>query len=611
MRTVPLIALLVALIATKASAQTISEETGNVNPFSRSIRLAAEDGPTWFPKVTAASPEGALIIASGDFQNSDVTIVVENSRLNELKPRIRALVNDLGRPQTYIRVRRGRKVGSFDLEFNPYIIQKGNTSSSEIPLGTIVQALKPDLPQPLGVVIVTRTSKATFRGTPIDKVELLSPTEIGSYDVVQFTAERHWYGLVAISFLGLLILSACGIVLKTAFKTKSPDTVSLPASPQSLTEAQARYDSLQKKKPFQILQILPLLMIIAIPVSRPALQDGFMWVPDGVLKWLIWPLVLIPGFTVIKVYKARKKAKPAAAPPPTSLRYAKYFLIPFVFLLAVMQIKIMAPQWLYWIPPAIFRWLILTLAFAPILIAVIAFLIGSKKTRTRLQPGDVDYDGAVELANKANVKVRRVFVLNEIARVNAFASLFGTIGLTQGARDKLTDGERRCVIAHEIGHHKGRHVPLLILFGFVVMGVMIAVSTWFQASAPVSVRFLSAVLDSPVVFLLVVTLARAPLQRKAEFAADTFALESIGSFEEVATALAKVHLYNASPHTLTKFHESISSHPSLIRRLTALRDVATKMGISTPDDAVQKIIDSTILVSAPPVDAAGLAPTGA
>jgi Zn-dependent protease with chaperone function len=66
---------------------------------------------------------------------------------------------------------------------------------------------------------------------------------------------------------------------------------------------------------------------------------------------------------------------------------------------------------------------------------------------------------AEELGNQAGVRVRRVVVKDEDQFVNAFATFFGTIGITRALRDQLPEAEIRAILAHEVGHLKARDVP--------------------------------------------------------------------------------------------------------------------------------------------------------
>ena len=111
--------LLVCLfgLTTSLLAQVMNEEMGNANPFISVVRKASNDFPGAFPVLSADEPDGSLVVASGDFHNSDISIIVEKNLLDGLKPKVMDLLARLGLKKTYVRVRRGRVIGSFDLEF--------------------------------------------------------------------------------------------------------------------------------------------------------------------------------------------------------------------------------------------------------------------------------------------------------------------------------------------------------------------------------------------------------------------------------------------------------------------------------------------------------------
>lgn len=597
------LALAVALMIAAASSygQRIVEDNGASNPFASAIRKASAEFPGAFPVMTSNEPEGSLVVASGDFHNSDITILVVNSRLDGLKPKVLSLLSKLNLPDTYVRVRRGRVVGSFDLEFNAYIGQIGNHSHSSIPLGAVVKEVQAwGMPKPFGVAVRgSKTSRVVFRGETIETIKLLSPKDVPIDSTVEVDSDRHWYGLLAMLFFGGMIFGVFGWASWQAVKAPPKVEATVIPPPRTLIESQARYEQLALKKSSRFIFLLPLAVFGMITFMRPAMEDGFQWLPVGFDRFIPWLIVLIfVQFAVIQVVRRIRKIPSPKDPGQDlgSFKAIRWMFIPILALMVLMQIQLFEPQWLYGIPRPVLSWGVRIIGFCPLPILLIVMLVRAKKTTMKLGPGDCDYDAAVELGKKGGVKIRRVIVLKEAKNTNAFANLFGTIGLTQGLRDKLTAKERRCIISHELGHVKGAHVPLLVLFSFVIWAGVFGFLMWVDesnVSGPLAT--VARIVSSPIVFIPFIFLVRSPFQRKAEFAADKFALETVGSFTEVATALAKVHLYNASPHTLKRFHESIASHPSLVKRLNSLRNTAIEMGIAVPADEIENLI-STLTV---------------
>ena len=427
------------------------------------------------------------------------------------------------------------------------------------------------------------------------------PKDVAYDDTVEVNVDRHWYGLV----IGLLfsggvlfaIASVAWLVIKSILNPDGNVKLSVPPKPKTLLEAQAQYEKLNSKKAMRLVPFLPMVFIGTIVLFRSGIEDASKWLPGGsteVLPWLMVPIGILALISAIVRRKRRGSAEPT--PAEKAMRPLRYAMIPLLFMVVFMMVQLQAPNLLYRFPPEVIRWLIICIIPSPLIILLLTSFKKGKKTTEKLGPGDIDYDAAAELAKRAQLKMRRLIVLKESEVTNAYARIDGTVVLTKGARDSLTDQDRRCVIAHELGHLKGRHVPFLMVISFIFWGVLIGAEIWIRNSKlPPAIVDGSWILTSPVLFLPLLLVIRSPFQRKAEFAADKFALEAIGNFTDVAVALAKVHLYNASPHTFTKFHEPIASHPSLVKRLNALRDVALQMGMDVPVDAVQSIIESVTI----------------
>jgi len=588
---------LVLTIASSAFGQQFVEEDDPPTTIAASIRTAAEDKPGPFPALSAATPEGSLLVASGSFHDSDVVILVEKSHIESLKPKVLDLLASLNLRNTIIRIRRGRVIGELDMEFNSYMDIHGNNSHATLPLGQIVDRVRRwGLPEPFGVVIEgSKYAEVRYKRESIQTLKLLWPNEVGANDKVDYTIERHWYGLLAACLMGGFLLGAVGLVWVLAFKIPNPAIQSGKSKPKTLGEAQALYDQKSKKRGAQYAPFVPIVFVSLIIFGRPWMHDAENWIPTTAFNHSM-PLIFIGIFLPTIVGLVVRKIRKVPSPPTETagaLRFLPYMMIPLLILIAIMQIRLFAPKWLYGIPTPILQWIIRIVGFAPIPVMVVALILSARKSTQNLAPGDEDYDAAHEMASRAGIRIRKVVVLKGVKSANAFARLFGSIGLTQGARDRLTAQERRCVIAHELGHIKGQHVGQLVLFSLAVWVAVIGMDYWAtHAKLPPAFSWIVPLAGSPMLLLPLLIVARSPLQRKAEFAADRFALESIGSFTQVATALAKIHLLNASPHTFTKLHESIASHPSLVNRLNSLRATAVEMGMTVSPYEVDRIISS-------------------
>lgn len=207
--------------------------------------------------------------------------------------------------------------------------------------------------------------------------------------------------------------------------------------------------------------------------------------------------------------------------------------------------------------------------------AALVGLAGRHANHQELGPEDPWRQMVEEVAEQAGVRVRHVVRVRS-ASVNAYASLLGTVGLTSALLRKMEPNEVRAVIAHEIGHHKHGHVRRGFTLSLLLLAVFLP-AWWFGTNAlkphvsevaytPLRGPLIGTFL-SPIPFSLV--LGRG--QRKREEEADRFAAQTTGDPELVIRTLVKLHTLNASPHQLKRADEVISSHPSLARRIAALR----------------------------------------
>jgi STE24 endopeptidase len=169
---------------------------------------------------------------------------------------------------------------------------------------------------------------------------------------------------------------------------------------------------------------------------------------------------------------------------------------------------------------------------------------------------------------------------------NAFFTGFGRfrkIVLFDTLVNQLTPEELEAVLAHEIGHHRRRHIPqrlawatVVSLGGFGLIGWLTGQETFlgafgFPPGAGVApAMLLLALLGGTVTFWFT------PLgnvwSRRHEFEADRYAREAVGSAEPLIGALRKLsekNLSNLTPHPwYSGFHYS---HPTLLEREKALR----------------------------------------
>ncbi len=169
------------------------------------------------------------------------------------------------------------------------------------------------------------------------------------------------------------------------------------------------------------------------------------------------------------------------------------------------------------------------------------------------------------------------------SKANAFLSGFGKnkrIALFDTLIEKHSSAELEAILAHEIGHHKCRHVPKQLIVGLLETGLLFFLlhaalqspgffAAFGVAGQPLGLGLvLFSILYSPA--SLVLGLISSASSRKHEFEADAFAKTACGS-EPLIEGLKKLsldHLSHPNPHSLTVWLHY--SHPPIGQRLAAL-----------------------------------------
>ena len=169
---------------------------------------------------------------------------------------------------------------------------------------------------------------------------------------------------------------------------------------------------------------------------------------------------------------------------------------------------------------------------------------------------------------------------------NAYLSGFGAkkrIALFDTLIEKHSVGELVSVIAHEVGHHKKKHVLKGTILSILHSGVLLFLLSRFvenralfdafqmeQTSIYAGIVFFSILYYAPIELVLSIGLNY--MSRKHEYEADAFAAETIASPEPLISGLKNLsvsNLGNLTPHSLTVFLNY--SHPPVLQRIAALR----------------------------------------
>ena len=131
-------------------------------------------------------------------------------------------------------------------------------------------------------------------------------------------------------------------------------------------------------------------------------------------------------------------------------------------------------------------------------------------------------------------------------------------------------------MAHELAHHKMRHIAQMLLFGFIssAAGFFLFSQLAESFDQQFHIKLLTDARNLPLLafIFLLFGLILMPLQnsfsRKLERDADRFALQSTQSKQSFVSLLQKLsrqNLSDISPHPLIEFF--LYDHPSIAKRL--------------------------------------------
>lgn len=173
-------------------------------------------------------------------------------------------------------------------------------------------------------------------------------------------------------------------------------------------------------------------------------------------------------------------------------------------------------------------------------------------------------------------------------RANAFFTGFGRfrrIVFFDTLTDKLATEEIVAVLAHEMGHYKLKHIPVMMVLSIAQMGIMFLILSQFLGNqglfAAFGMEHLSTYaslvffgfLYAPISTILAIGFNA--FSRRNEYQADRYAADTNGAGsggEALISGLKKLsvsNLSNLTPHPLHVFLNY--SHPPVLARIEALR----------------------------------------
>jgi STE24 endopeptidase len=192
-----------------------------------------------------------------------------------------------------------------------------------------------------------------------------------------------------------------------------------------------------------------------------------------------------------------------------------------------------------------------------------------------------------DYAAMVNFRFKDIYVMDASKRsskANAFFAGFGRnkrIALFDTLVQQQTVPEVLAVLAHEIGHYKKHHVPIMISVTLAQTAVVFYLLSLFLKSRGLFEAFY---MSEPSVYagLLFFGLLYEPissvlslvfliLSRRHEYQADRFAVRTLKDGEHLASGLKKLSLANLSnltPHVLYVFLHY--THPPLLKRIEAI-----------------------------------------
>jgi len=195
------------------------------------------------------------------------------------------------------------------------------------------------------------------------------------------------------------------------------------------------------------------------------------------------------------------------------------------------------------------------------------------------------------LASKAGTRIKGVFTMDMSRRTRAANAMLTGLGSTRRIIlgdtliNEFTLDEIETVMAHELGHHVHRDVPVLIAFqsALLLLGFYLASLGLTWGVGFFNLNGVGDVAGMPwlaLVFMLYELITLPPgnsFSRWREKMADQYALESTGKPEAYASALARLanqNLADVDPEPWVEF--VLYSHPALNRRIAMANQFTMK-----------------------------------
>lgn len=173
-------------------------------------------------------------------------------------------------------------------------------------------------------------------------------------------------------------------------------------------------------------------------------------------------------------------------------------------------------------------------------------------------------------------------------RANAFFTGFGRfrrIVFFDTLTEKLSTSEIVAVLAHEMGHYKLKHIPVMMALSILQLGLLFFILSLFLGNAGLSAAFgmeqvsiyaslvFFGFLYAPISTILAIGFNA--FSRRNEYQADRFAAQTLGAAiggEPLIAGLKRLSVSNLSNLTPHPLHVLLNySHPPILARIEALR----------------------------------------
>ena len=274
----------------------------------------------------------------------------------------------------------------------------------------------------------------------------------------------------------------------------------------------------------------------------------------------------------------------------------------------------LSPQW-WWV----WAWAALTFFSIGIGYFYSQLIVPLFNKQTPLEEGELR-DALMKLAKETEFPIKDVFVIDGSKRstkANAYFAGFGKrkrICLYDTLIDELNSEEIAAVLAHEIGHYKKRHVPMMMAINVVQQGFQLWLMSLFLGSAALaaamgSTAALEAGTPSLILGLIAFSLLYGPISellsvggnvfsRHNEYQADAFAARygyAQALVDGLRTISAKA-LSNMTPHAIVVFWTY--SHPTLLQRMKALGiDSFSEKAVDNEDESAGSDVGEAAVVA--------------